>query len=180
MIRRPPRSTHCISSAASDVYKRQSISSMHLRKALASQGLASKSPIYQLAKIIPRQDVEDPIRSRKEQLKGFFRCRMEADGVEIKVEPIANYSDSPFTSKVIMNNLLENLFVYYQDIFKYNWNAMTNAWYQNHRSIALYTRKPSVEHDKSHPLKSEHTPGYSHPANLNYQKGKPRTFPLRT
>eukprot|EP00825_Cyclidium_porcatum_P005823 TRINITY_DN12859_c0_g1_i2.p1 TRINITY_DN12859_c0_g1~~TRINITY_DN12859_c0_g1_i2.p1 ORF type:complete len:126 (-),score=20.69 TRINITY_DN12859_c0_g1_i2:26-403(-) len=25
MIRRPPRSTHCISSAASDVYKRQSI-----------------------------------------------------------------------------------------------------------------------------------------------------------
>ena len=27
MIRRPPRSTHCISSAASDVYKRQVISS---------------------------------------------------------------------------------------------------------------------------------------------------------
>ena len=27
MIRRPPRSTHCISSAASDVYKRQSLSS---------------------------------------------------------------------------------------------------------------------------------------------------------
>ena len=26
MIRRPPRSTHCISSAASDVYKRQDIS----------------------------------------------------------------------------------------------------------------------------------------------------------
>eukprot|EP00826_Nyctotherus_ovalis_P052653 TRINITY_DN6722_c0_g1_i1.p2 TRINITY_DN6722_c0_g1~~TRINITY_DN6722_c0_g1_i1.p2 ORF type:complete len:111 (+),score=18.79 TRINITY_DN6722_c0_g1_i1:29-334(+) len=26
MIRRPPRSTHCISSAASDVYKRQGIS----------------------------------------------------------------------------------------------------------------------------------------------------------
>ena len=25
MIRRPPRSTHCISSAASDVYKRQSL-----------------------------------------------------------------------------------------------------------------------------------------------------------
>ena len=25
MIRRPPRSTHCISSAASDVYKRQSV-----------------------------------------------------------------------------------------------------------------------------------------------------------
>eukprot|EP00825_Cyclidium_porcatum_P039873 TRINITY_DN4931_c0_g1_i3.p2 TRINITY_DN4931_c0_g1~~TRINITY_DN4931_c0_g1_i3.p2 ORF type:complete len:108 (+),score=20.38 TRINITY_DN4931_c0_g1_i3:120-443(+) len=26
MIRRPPRSTHCISSAASDVYKRQAVS----------------------------------------------------------------------------------------------------------------------------------------------------------
>eukprot|EP00826_Nyctotherus_ovalis_P062318 TRINITY_DN8995_c0_g1_i7.p2 TRINITY_DN8995_c0_g1~~TRINITY_DN8995_c0_g1_i7.p2 ORF type:complete len:105 (+),score=27.45 TRINITY_DN8995_c0_g1_i7:25-315(+) len=30
MIRRPPRSTHCISSAASDVYKRQTLSSPHL------------------------------------------------------------------------------------------------------------------------------------------------------
>ena len=30
MIRRPPRSTHCISSAASDVYKRQVIDLMTL------------------------------------------------------------------------------------------------------------------------------------------------------
>eukprot|EP00826_Nyctotherus_ovalis_P033819 TRINITY_DN2757_c0_g5_i1.p1 TRINITY_DN2757_c0_g5~~TRINITY_DN2757_c0_g5_i1.p1 ORF type:complete len:102 (+),score=14.96 TRINITY_DN2757_c0_g5_i1:23-307(+) len=30
MIRRPPRSTHCISSAASDVYKRQLCSSFSL------------------------------------------------------------------------------------------------------------------------------------------------------
>ena len=29
MIRRPPRSTHCISSAASDVYKRQSQGHAH-------------------------------------------------------------------------------------------------------------------------------------------------------
>ena len=29
MIRRPPRSTHCISSAASDVYKRQIIGFIH-------------------------------------------------------------------------------------------------------------------------------------------------------
>ena len=29
MIRRPPRSTHCISSAASDVYKRQAFNNAH-------------------------------------------------------------------------------------------------------------------------------------------------------
>ena len=29
MIRRPPRSTHCISSAASDVYKRQNAKGLH-------------------------------------------------------------------------------------------------------------------------------------------------------
>eukprot|EP00826_Nyctotherus_ovalis_P032129 TRINITY_DN25948_c0_g1_i4.p2 TRINITY_DN25948_c0_g1~~TRINITY_DN25948_c0_g1_i4.p2 ORF type:complete len:104 (+),score=10.25 TRINITY_DN25948_c0_g1_i4:70-381(+) len=29
MIRRPPRSTHCISSAASDVYKRQQMHDIH-------------------------------------------------------------------------------------------------------------------------------------------------------
>lgn len=156
-----------------------SINSTHSREALANEGLASKSLIYQLAKIIPRQEAEDPITNRKEQLKSFFRCRMEIDGVEIKAEHAPTYPESPFTSKVLMNSLLENLFVYYQDIFKYNWNAMINAWYQNHRSIALYTRKPSVEHDKSHQPKSDHTPGYNYSSSLNYQKGKPRTFPLQ-
>ena len=32
MIRRPPRSTHCISSAASDVYKRQTVQyALHIK-----------------------------------------------------------------------------------------------------------------------------------------------------
>eukprot|EP00825_Cyclidium_porcatum_P025477 TRINITY_DN27684_c0_g1_i2.p3 TRINITY_DN27684_c0_g1~~TRINITY_DN27684_c0_g1_i2.p3 ORF type:complete len:150 (-),score=35.36 TRINITY_DN27684_c0_g1_i2:58-507(-) len=40
MIRRPPRSTHCISSAASDVYKRQPLTSLNLK----SPGFESAKP----------------------------------------------------------------------------------------------------------------------------------------
>eukprot|EP00825_Cyclidium_porcatum_P022380 TRINITY_DN2465_c0_g1_i1.p2 TRINITY_DN2465_c0_g1~~TRINITY_DN2465_c0_g1_i1.p2 ORF type:complete len:101 (+),score=18.05 TRINITY_DN2465_c0_g1_i1:153-455(+) len=43
MIRRPPRSTHCISSAASDVYKRQS---QYLSKNLCLSQFPQKSPLY--------------------------------------------------------------------------------------------------------------------------------------
>ena len=44
MIRRPPRSTHCISSAASDVYKRQQkyISGNELSKTLLEAGILCK------------------------------------------------------------------------------------------------------------------------------------------
>eukprot|EP00825_Cyclidium_porcatum_P051580 TRINITY_DN953_c0_g1_i3.p3 TRINITY_DN953_c0_g1~~TRINITY_DN953_c0_g1_i3.p3 ORF type:complete len:159 (+),score=47.98 TRINITY_DN953_c0_g1_i3:119-595(+) len=37
MIRRPPRSTHCISSAASDVYKRQGINAEYMGKGQISK-----------------------------------------------------------------------------------------------------------------------------------------------
>eukprot|EP00825_Cyclidium_porcatum_P017972 TRINITY_DN20618_c0_g1_i1.p1 TRINITY_DN20618_c0_g1~~TRINITY_DN20618_c0_g1_i1.p1 ORF type:complete len:227 (+),score=52.05 TRINITY_DN20618_c0_g1_i1:112-792(+) len=39
MIRRPPRSTHCISSAASDVYKRQGINAEYMGRELVSSKL---------------------------------------------------------------------------------------------------------------------------------------------
>eukprot|EP00825_Cyclidium_porcatum_P046204 TRINITY_DN7203_c0_g1_i1.p2 TRINITY_DN7203_c0_g1~~TRINITY_DN7203_c0_g1_i1.p2 ORF type:complete len:112 (+),score=22.02 TRINITY_DN7203_c0_g1_i1:152-487(+) len=39
MIRRPPRSTHCISSAASDVYKRQLLYSAHALLHIAASHL---------------------------------------------------------------------------------------------------------------------------------------------
>jgi len=39
MIRRPPRSTHCISSAASDVYKRQELHRLRVNAALVGESL---------------------------------------------------------------------------------------------------------------------------------------------
>eukprot|EP00826_Nyctotherus_ovalis_P021132 TRINITY_DN16762_c0_g1_i1.p2 TRINITY_DN16762_c0_g1~~TRINITY_DN16762_c0_g1_i1.p2 ORF type:complete len:117 (-),score=44.75 TRINITY_DN16762_c0_g1_i1:392-712(-) len=44
MIRRPPRSTHCISSAASDVYKRQVRSKG--KEALTAVDVAVKTPLH--------------------------------------------------------------------------------------------------------------------------------------
>lgn len=149
---------------------------IHSHNPLVSEGLVAKATIYQLAKILDKQIVSNPIHNRKEQLKKLFHCKMET--VEVKAEPPSNYTDTPFTSKVNMNSLLENLFVFYQDMFKFNWNAMTNAWYQNHRSIALYTRKPPMEHDKNHQqIKTDHATPYS--SSINYQKGKPGFSPQK-
>eukprot|EP00825_Cyclidium_porcatum_P004222 TRINITY_DN11964_c0_g1_i1.p2 TRINITY_DN11964_c0_g1~~TRINITY_DN11964_c0_g1_i1.p2 ORF type:complete len:108 (-),score=27.23 TRINITY_DN11964_c0_g1_i1:6-329(-) len=53
MIRRPPRSTHCISSAASDVYKRQVVS---------TQSTWGKKELMQLALKNNRQGY--PLRQR--------------------------------------------------------------------------------------------------------------------
>ena len=42
MIRRPPRSTHCISSAASDVYKRQEVGAGNQPESWIAELLAAK------------------------------------------------------------------------------------------------------------------------------------------
>lgn len=142
---------------------------------LETESLIAKAPIYQLAVIISKQRTVNPVEIGKGQLRTLFRSNMETEDIgEVKAENVGSYTDAPFTSKVSMLNLLENLFSYYQDIFKYNWHSMTNAWYQNHRSIALYTRKPSVEHDRSHPsIKTENpSAAYGQPPNINYQKSK--------
>ena len=57
MIRRPPRSTHCISSAASDVYKRQDL----ILRTLAINGKAlevnSSGLRQELGKTLPGREV---------------------------------------------------------------------------------------------------------------------------
>jgi len=134
-----------------------------------------RTPIYQLAKIISKQKTVNPIDIRKEQFKILFRSNMETEDTrEIKTENTSGCTDPPLTSRVPMVNLLENLFVYYQEIFKDNWNSMTSPWYQNHRSIALYTRKPGVQHGKGHPpIKVEHSSiPYAHASNMIHQKSK--------
>lgn len=125
----------------------------------AKESLISNTPIYQLAKIFSKQEIVDPIKRRKEQLKGLFQCKMIK---EEPVETINNRTDSSSTFKWNFPNLLENLFFYYQDIFRCNWNSMTNTWFQNNRSIAMYARKPGTEQqDKNQPpqnimVKTEH------------------------
>jgi len=143
---------------------------------LESESLVMRTPIYQLAKIISKQKTVNPMDIRKEQFKVLFRSNMETEDTgEIRPENTNAYTDVPLTDKVPVINLLENLFVYYQEMFKINWNSMTSPWYQNHRSIALYTRKPGVEHGKGHPpIKVEHhSIPYGHGSNMNHQKSKP-------
>ena len=46
MIRRPPRSTHCISSAASDVYKRQEIAKAGVEDQITSYSFQKGNNVY--------------------------------------------------------------------------------------------------------------------------------------
>ena len=52
MIRRPPRSTHCISSAASDVYKRQKLKGRTLNIGLDWPFLAGRAEIWAAANVL--------------------------------------------------------------------------------------------------------------------------------
>jgi len=73
MIRRPPRSTHCISSAASDVYKRQ------LPFAAA---VAAGVPLVMTAHILlPQIDPENPASLSRTMLDGVLRRRLRFNGV---------------------------------------------------------------------------------------------------
>ena len=45
MIRRPPRSTHCESSAASDVYKRQLLATGNMAQDSADSSVAGPTPL---------------------------------------------------------------------------------------------------------------------------------------
>ena len=78
MIRRPPRSTHCISSAASDVYKRQIKYRYILMK-----GKADGSSLDLLETRFSRERDNDFIRSLTDSVKGFeYRSRKQAEALE--------------------------------------------------------------------------------------------------
>jgi len=71
MIRRPPRSTHCISSAASDVYKRQFISKVNIRhrEKIAKADLVREIDLGEVQSEILRRwkDLKMSIRSERDQ-----------------------------------------------------------------------------------------------------------------
>eukprot|EP00825_Cyclidium_porcatum_P013035 TRINITY_DN1681_c0_g2_i1.p7 TRINITY_DN1681_c0_g2~~TRINITY_DN1681_c0_g2_i1.p7 ORF type:complete len:128 (+),score=29.18 TRINITY_DN1681_c0_g2_i1:119-502(+) len=66
MIRRPPRSTHCISSAASDVYKRQGINAEYMGD--NGQEFADLTHQNQSPAPIPRFTLHIPIHRLKKEL----------------------------------------------------------------------------------------------------------------
>jgi len=83
MIRRPPRSTHCISSAASDVYKRQLLDD--------TLALARSLSDVEVAIMCPASDVNELA-----QLAGAQLANSEASVVAQKGEGLAAGLDSVF------------------------------------------------------------------------------------
>ncbi len=86
-------------------------------------------------------------------------------------------------------NFLENPFVYYQDIFRYNWFAMTNTWYQNHRYIFPLQRKQGLDQKAiegpgakmgamSQQVVVKQEPHAGYPPGYLLNPGHPRMLPL--
>jgi len=148
---------------------------------IAHDNLANKTPIYQMAKMMRKSLSEDQIKHRKEAVKELRKLKPE------ELDTIADYSISKSETNVPpprVNSLqfIENPFMLYQDMFKYNWNTMTNSWYQNHRNIAVYARKPGIESVKSDgsnsyqaALNAAVTPKVEPrvPVNINFRPGPP-------
>eukprot|EP00826_Nyctotherus_ovalis_P026242 TRINITY_DN2051_c0_g1_i1.p1 TRINITY_DN2051_c0_g1~~TRINITY_DN2051_c0_g1_i1.p1 ORF type:complete len:253 (+),score=75.79 TRINITY_DN2051_c0_g1_i1:25-759(+) len=92
MIRRPPRSTHCISSAASDVYKRQEEKKEEQEKIKLLIKMVSPIEEFELEFPLdePIEKVKDAIRLRhseyvaKDRLKLFYKGNELADDVTLK------------------------------------------------------------------------------------------------
>ena len=103
-------------------------------------------PIIHLSKVRYEQKLEDSARSRKDQLKNIMNSiNGNHIQVEIKPEYYASYNEILDPPKLNMFNVLENIFYQYQIISQYNWHAMTNSWYQNNRSLTLYSKKSGIE-----------------------------------
>eukprot|EP00825_Cyclidium_porcatum_P009846 TRINITY_DN15034_c0_g1_i6.p1 TRINITY_DN15034_c0_g1~~TRINITY_DN15034_c0_g1_i6.p1 ORF type:complete len:335 (+),score=57.81 TRINITY_DN15034_c0_g1_i6:126-1130(+) len=123
MIRRPPRSTHCISSAASDVYKRQlsnilyvsrtdpEISSMTEEIKLIIQSNVSDSHLDQLQPLLTINNKEYINETIHQQSKE----KVEDEGTEKYLKPVDLLQDlSPSFQQSVGN--LQGLFSEYRDI----------------------------------------------------------------
>ena len=96
--------------------------------------------------------MEDITKKRKEQLRALLKIKQDKEDMTsdiVKPEnPVGKQAPEVKTPELNTSRFLENPFTFYQDIFKYNWNSMINSWYQNHRHIAPYARKPGIETPK--------------------------------
>ena len=78
MIRRPPRSTHCISSAASDVYKRQGVDHLKTRPARLPFALPKrKFRILHVSSCFPRKGTDVLLKAYAEAFAGDSKAEEE-------------------------------------------------------------------------------------------------------
>eukprot|EP00826_Nyctotherus_ovalis_P040326 TRINITY_DN3969_c0_g1_i2.p1 TRINITY_DN3969_c0_g1~~TRINITY_DN3969_c0_g1_i2.p1 ORF type:complete len:201 (+),score=66.94 TRINITY_DN3969_c0_g1_i2:22-603(+) len=100
MIRRPPRSTHCISSAASDVYKRQVIDSK-LEEEAAESKEKIKSEVkreYELEikgeESTPASEIVKEHATEESKLEPQEELKLEPGIKELNLEPAATLKES--------------------------------------------------------------------------------------
>eukprot|EP00825_Cyclidium_porcatum_P007794 TRINITY_DN1390_c0_g1_i9.p1 TRINITY_DN1390_c0_g1~~TRINITY_DN1390_c0_g1_i9.p1 ORF type:complete len:523 (+),score=123.87 TRINITY_DN1390_c0_g1_i9:62-1630(+) len=103
MIRRPPRSTHCISSAASDVYKRQIM--QRIKKRLQSRGVKG---FLQLHKYFLILDTDNDQKVDPKQFKKAIKdSRIDVTDSEIDI--VFNIFDAQYQGLVDFMQFLQSL-----------------------------------------------------------------------
>lgn len=100
-------------------------------------------PIHVIAKEMTKQRNT----SRDYELKKLLYFRPDrVERHEINLDQMnSRNNESLANCKLNLPNILENISVHSQDIFKYNWTTMTNTWYQNHRNLAHHARKMPLD-----------------------------------
>ena len=92
MIRRPPRSTHCISSAASDVYKRQKHGNKRVK---AGRGTVGKVAVAGVRDRVTGKVIAAPVPStNKETLQEFVKSTVVEDAT-IYTDDLKSYDGLP-------------------------------------------------------------------------------------
>ena len=86
------------------------------------------------------------LKRRVEKLRTLIQSKLVKD--ETETNKGGDYSAKAEGTKVLCLTsiqFLENPFGFYQEIFRHNWWAMTNTWYQNHRHLYPLHRKQGVD-----------------------------------
>ena len=109
--------------------------------------MSNSTPIFQLARILSSYDLEELGRQRKESVKNLIQFVRESDkNFDEAQYPIGRSEQFPI--KINQTSFLEDPCRYCKETIRYNWAAMTNSWYQNHRSLSLNALKSGIELDK--------------------------------
>eukprot|EP00825_Cyclidium_porcatum_P008565 TRINITY_DN14277_c0_g1_i4.p1 TRINITY_DN14277_c0_g1~~TRINITY_DN14277_c0_g1_i4.p1 ORF type:complete len:198 (-),score=50.01 TRINITY_DN14277_c0_g1_i4:316-909(-) len=95
MIRRPPRSTHCISSAASDVYKRQS-------------QLISKEEQKILAENFKKIDINNDGAIAKKEIEDYLKSYMTQEEAQQAIDTILSKIDVNQNGKISYTEFLSH------------------------------------------------------------------------
>eukprot|EP00826_Nyctotherus_ovalis_P056551 TRINITY_DN7660_c0_g1_i8.p1 TRINITY_DN7660_c0_g1~~TRINITY_DN7660_c0_g1_i8.p1 ORF type:complete len:309 (-),score=48.19 TRINITY_DN7660_c0_g1_i8:147-1073(-) len=104
-----------------------------------------KTPMYYLARAMKKRTKSDPEDALKRLL--LFEPEKEKKG-EINLELYKQRNKVLLKAKLDLTRMLEGNYFSYQNISKFNWEVMTNTWYQSNRHISHYARKPVFVSEK--------------------------------